>query len=137
MVSRSGLAVSLSGLPDPAWTFRGYHPWNACCGRALAPGWAAPRASVHQLPPPGVAGPLDHPSRADHAVRAPTVTAFKRDLHEVHRLAEHLDRLLVDDRFIAQRHLLNPELRHELADALEVLACIRDALPAGHPYSGV
>ena len=136
-VSKPFLAVSVSGLPDPAWEFRGYHPWNAYCGRALAPGSAGPRASVHQLPRPEVAGPLDPQPDADQAGEPPVVAAFRRGLHEMHRVAEHLDRLRLDDRFTAHQHALPPELHHKLADALEVLACIRDGLPAGDSHGGV
>ncbi len=65
---------------------------------------------------------------APAAGEAPIVTAYRRRLHEVHRLAALLDALVRDPR-LAGPPALPVELRDELADAVEILTEVRDLLP--------
>jgi len=120
---------------DRAWEFRGYHSWNAYCGQAAVHG----QVGVPPIVAPtrtSTAQPADTP--APHGRRPPAppanLTAYQRELHRVHRLAAHLDRLRLDGAVHAQRHELPPELAYELADAIEILTDIRDSLTTARPH---
>ncbi len=111
---------------DGGGQFHGYHSWNAYCGRALPAGPAAafPPRPVTVADPVGLRPP-DAQSRPGEVA---IITAYRRRLNDVHRLAEQLDHLRRDPRFIGAQHTLPAESHHALADAVEVLSDIRDVL---------
>ena len=120
----------LSGVVDRGWEFRGYHSWNAYCGQAAGP---AASGAPTRTPTVRPAGASAVNSRA-RLPQPPTLDSYQEDLHRVHDLADHLNRLRLDGAIHAHHHTLPPELAHELADAIEILTEIRDSLPTGTPH---
>jgi len=125
----------VSGFVDRGWEFRGYHSWNAYCGRAADPGLAGPAATgtptrIPAVPPTRTAPVNGRPRLPQPA----TLASYQEDLHRVHDLADHLNRLRLDGAIHAHRHTLPADLAYELADAIEILTEIRDSLTAGTPH---
>lgn len=122
--------TGLSGWVERGWEFRGYHSWNAYCGQAATPGPAAPAPAG---PPTRTA--TMRPARTSAVNGRPrlpqpaTLAGYQEDLHRVHDLAAHLNRVRFDGAIHAHRHTLPPDLAYELADAIEILTEIRDSLP--------
>jgi len=108
------------GFVDRGWDFRGYHQWNAYCGQAAGPSVAGPAptgaptrtATVRPARTSAVNG-------RPHLPQPPTLASYQEDLHRVHDLADHLNRLRPDGAIHAHRHTLPPELAYELADAID------------------
>ncbi len=127
--------TAVSGFVDRGWEFRGYHSWNAYCGQAAAPGLAGPAPAV--VPTQTAAAQPARTSAVNGRPRLPqpaTLASYQEDLHRVHDLADHLNRLRFDGAIHAHRHTLPADLAYKLADAIEILTEIRDSLPTGTPH---
>jgi len=120
----------LSGVVDRGWEFHGYHSWNAYCGQAARPAATGAPTRTPTVRPARTSAVTGRP----RLPQPPTLAVYQEDLHRVHGLADHLNRLRLDGAIHAHRHTLPPELAHELADAIEILTEIRDSLPTGTPH---